>query len=214
MPSTPFYRQIVPLLFIVFMPWNTAASSAAETALSTECKSDSARVPLGTGSVKRLPIVRAIVMKGEPVFDPSRETLGDEMLAGLNRLHWQTRESVIKRQLLFEVGSNLSPAALAESARLLRSRPYLMDADIKVQNPCEREVEIKVTTRDAWSLTPRLALNRSGGNSKTGLEVREKNLLDPGVQVEFKTVKNLDRQGQQLELSTKHLLNTRVQSSV
>ena len=121
---------------------------------------------------------------------------------------------MIKDQLLFDVGSTVSPAVLAESARLLRSRPYLMDADIEVQNPCEREADIKVTTRDAWSLTPRLALNRSGGNSKTGFGVREKNLLGLGIQVEFKTVKNLDRQGQQFELSTKHLLNTRVQSSV
>ena len=214
MPSTLFYRHIVPLFFIVLTPWNTAASSASKTVLSTECTVAATSVLPGTASVKRLPIVRAIVMKGEPVFDPSRETLGDEILAGLNRLHWQTRESVIRPQLLFEVGSTLSPAALAESARLLRSRPYLMEASIKVRNPCESEVDVEVTTHDAWSLTPRLALNRSGGNSKTGFGVREKNLLGLGVQVEFKTVKNLDRQGQQFELSTKHLLNTRVQSSV
>jgi len=214
MPSTLFYRHIVPLFFIVLTPWNTAASSASKTVLSTECTVAATSVLPGTASVKRLPIVRAIVIKGEPVFDPSRETLGDEILAGLNRLHWQTRESVIRPQLLFEVGSTLSPAALAESARLLRSRPYLMEASIKVRNPCESEVDVEVTTHDAWSLTPRLALNRSGGNSKTGFGVREKNLLGLGVQVEFKTVKNLDRQGQQFELSTKHLLNTRVQSSV
>ena len=214
MPSTLFYRHIVPLLFIVLTPWNMAASSASKTVLSTECTVAATSVLPGTASVKRLPIVRAIVIKGEPVFDPSRETLGDEILAGLNRLHWQTRESVIRPQLLFEVGSTLSPAALAESARLLRSRPYLMEASIKVRNPCESEVDVEVTTHDAWSLTPRLALNRSGGNSKTGFGVREKNLLGLGVQVEFKTVKNLDRQGQQFELSTKHLLNTRVQSSV
>jgi hypothetical protein len=132
----------------------------------------------------------------------------------MNRLHWQTRDSVIKQQLLFAMGTRVSPSVLAESARLLRSRPYLMEASIKVRNPCESEVDVEVTTRDAWSLTPRLALNRSGGNSKTGFGVREKNVLGLGIQVEFKTVKNLDRQGQQFELSTKHLFNTRVQSSV
>ena len=174
MPSTLFYRHIVPLLFIVLTPWNMAASSASKTVLSTECTVAATSVLPGTASVKRLPIVRAIVIKGAPVFDPSRETLGDEILAGLNRLHWQTRESVIRPQLLFEVGSTLSPAALAESARLLRSRPYLMEASIKVRNPCESEVDVEVITHDAWSLTPRLALNRSGGNSKTGFGVREK----------------------------------------
>ena len=214
MPSTPLHRQFLPLFLIVLTPWDTAAGAAPETVLSTECTVAATSVLPATASIKRLPVVRSILIRGEPVFDPSRETLGDEILAGMNRLHWQTRESVIKRQLLFEVGSNLSPAALAESARLLRSRPYLMDAGINVQNPCEPEVDIEVTTRDAWSLTPRVALNRSGGNNKTGLGVREKNLLGLGIQIEFKTVKDLDRQGQQFELSTKHLFNTRVQSSV
>ncbi len=214
MPSMRLHRQILPLFLMVLSPVILATKTVADTLPVLECASEPSQRVERTLAVKRLPIVRAIVIKGEPVFDPSRETLGDEILAGLNRLHWQTRESVIRPQLLFEVGSTLSPAALAESARLLRSRPYLMEASIKVRNPCESEVDVEVTTHDAWSLTPRLALNRSGGNSKTGFGVREKNLLGLGVQVEFKTVKNLDRQGQQFELSNKHLLNTRVQSSV
>ena len=183
MPSTPLHRQFLPLFLIVLTPWDTAAGAAPETVLSTECTVAATSVLPATASIKRLPVVRSILIRGEPVFDPSRETLGDQILNGMNRLHWQTRESVIKRQLLFEVGSNLSPAALAESARLLRSRPYLMDAGINVQNPCEPEVDIEVTTRDALSLTPRVALNRSGGNNKTGLGVREKNLLGLGIQI-------------------------------
>ena len=191
-------------------PRQRCGADASTESTMVEASNADAKTLLGHSVL----LVRSIVLTGEPVFDPNRETLGDEILAGLNRLHWQTRESVIKSQLLFEVGSTLSPAALAESARLLRSRPYLMEASIKVRNPCGSEVDVEVTSHDAWSLTPRLALNRSGGNSKTGFGVREKNLLALGVQVEFKTVKNLDRQGQQFELSTKHLLNTRVQSSV
>ena len=214
MPSLRLHRKILTLFLMVLSLVILATKAVADSSPVSECASEPSQRVERTLAVKRLPIVRAIVMKGEPVFDPSRETFGDEILAGLNRLHWQTRESVIKSQLLFEVGSTLSPAALAESARLLRSRPYLMEASIKVRNPCGSEVDVEVTSHDAWSLTPRLALNRSGGNSKTGFGVREKNLLGLGIQVEFKTVKNLDRQGQQFELSTKHLLNTRVQSSV
>jgi hypothetical protein len=197
---------LTPVLF--------ATKAVADTVPLSACASEPLLRVERTSEVKRLPIVRSIVIKGEPVFDPSRETLGDQILNGMNRLHWQTRDSVIKQQLLFAMGTRVSPSVLAESARLLRSRPYLMEASIKVRNPCESEVDVEVTTRDAWSLTPRLALNRSGGNSKTGFGVREKNVLGLGIQVEFKTVKNLDRQGQQFELSTKHLFNTRVQSSV
>lgn len=189
MPSMRLHRQILPLFLIVVSPVILATKTVADTLPVSECASEPSQPVERTLAVERLPIVRAIVMKGEPVFDPSRETLGDQILNDMNRLHWQTRESVIKRQLLFEVGSTLSPAALAESARLLRSRPYLMDAGINVQNPCEPEVDIEVITHDAWSLTPRLALNRSGGNSKTGFGVREKICLVLGSKLNLKRLK-------------------------
>ena len=214
MRSMLLQRQILPRFLMALTPVLLATKAVADTVPLSACASEPLLRVERTSEVKRLPIVRSIVIKGEPVFDPSRETLGDQILNGMNRLHWQTRDSVIKQQLLFAMGTRVSPSVLAESARLLRSRPYLMAASIKVRNPCESEVDVEVTTRDAWSLTPRLALNRSGGNSKTGFGVREKNVLGLGIQVEFKTVKNLDRQGQQFELSTKHLFNTRVQSSV
>ena len=214
MPAMLLQRKILPLLLLVLTPWTLASTAALEIVSTSECTIGVAGVSVSAFAVNRLQVVRSIIMTGEPVFDPRRKTFGDQILGGMNRLHWQTRESVIKQQLLFAEGSTLSPSALAESARLLRSRPYLMDAVINVQNPCEPEVDIEVITRDAWSLTPRVALNRSGGNNRTGLGVREKNLLGLGVQIEFKTVKDLDRQGQQFELSTKHLFNTRVQSSV
>ena len=214
MRSMLLQRQILPRFLMALTPVLFATKAVADTVPLSACASEPLLRVERTSEVKRLPIVRSIVIKGEPVFDPSRETLGDQILNGMNRLHWQTRDSVIKQQLLFAMGTRVSPSVLAESARLLRSRPYLMAASIKVRNPCESEVDVEVTTRDAWSLTPRLALNRSGGNSKTGFGVREKNVLGLGIQVEFKTVKNLDRQGQQFELSTKHLFNTRVQSSV
>ena len=214
MRSMLLQRHILPRFLMALTPVLLATKAVADTVPRSACASEPLLRVERTSEVKRLPIVRSIVIKGEPVFDPSRETLGDQILNGMNRLHWQTRDSVIKQQLLFAMGTRVSPSVLAESARLLRSRPYLMEASIKVRNPCESEVDVEVTTRDAWSLTPRLALNRSGGNSKTGFGVREKNVLGLGIQVEFKTVKNLDRQGQQFELSTKHLFNTRVQSSV
>ena len=214
MRSMLLQRQILPRFLMALTPVLFATKAVADTVPLSACASEPLLRVERTSEVKRLPIVRSIVIKGEPVFDPSRETLGDQILNGMNRLHWQTRDSVIKQQLLFAMGTRVSPSVLAESARLLRSRPYLMEASIKVRNPCESEVDVEVTTRDAWSLTPRLALNRSGGNSKTGFGVREKNVLGLGIQVEFKTVKNLDRQGHQFELSTKHLFNTRVQSSV
>ena len=91
MPSMRLHRQILPLFLMVLSPVILATKTVADTLPVLECASEPSQRVERTLAVKRLPIVRAIVIKGEPVFDPSRETLGDEFLAGLNRLHWQTR---------------------------------------------------------------------------------------------------------------------------
>ena len=146
-PSAPDFASVSNGVNAVLL----ATKAVADTLPLSACASEPLLRVERASEVKRLPIVRSIVIKGEPVFDPSRETLGDQILNGMNRLHWQTRESVIQQQLLFAMGTRVSPSVLAESARLLRSRPYLMEASIKVRNPCESEVDVEVTTRDAWS---------------------------------------------------------------
>ena len=98
MPSMRLRRQILPLFLMVLSPVILVTKAVADTLPVSECASEPSQRVERALAIKRLPIVRAIVMKGEPVFDPSRETLGDEILAGLKLLHWQTRDKPHQQQ--------------------------------------------------------------------------------------------------------------------
>ena len=110
MRSMLLQRQILPRFLMALTPVLLATKAVADTVPLSACASEPLLRVERTSEVKRLPIVRSIVIKGEPVFDPSRETLGDQILNGMNRLHWQTRDSVIKQQLLFAMGTRVSPS--------------------------------------------------------------------------------------------------------
>lgn len=71
----------------------------------------------------------------------------------LNSLHFQTRNRVIRNNLLFKVGEKIDPYQLADNERILRNLPYIEDAIILVR-PLEDEqkVEVIVITKDLFSV--------------------------------------------------------------
>ena len=160
------------------------------------------------------PTVSSIKIIRKAVFDEASTELGDRWLKALYSMHVLTRSAVIEGQLLFQQGKAVSLAELAETERLLRQRDYLMDARVGVSNPCESAIDVEVIAQDGWSLIPHLEWGFSGGNDKSGLGLREKNVLGTGVSVEVRSIRNLDRRGRQVEVSTPHLLNTRTQSKL
>ncbi|HEX8505704.1 MAG TPA: hypothetical protein VF630_10070 [Hymenobacter sp.] len=72
-----------------------------------------------------------------------------------NALHMKTSRSRVRQVLLFRPGQPLEPQALAESERLLRQTPELLDARVLVnENTTTRDsVDIEVLTTDVFSLT-------------------------------------------------------------
>jgi len=95
-----------------------------------------------------------------------------------NRLHVRTRESVIRRELLFHEGSCYRPELLEDSERILRSTGYLADADVFSVRQPDGTLDVIVETRDEWSTR----LEASGGSGEfSGIELREDNLLGRGA---------------------------------
>src|SRR5512139_4310964 len=66
-------------------------------------------------------VIGAILVDARDVFDDAdpRENYGLYKL--LNKLHIETRQSVIRRQLLFRSGERVSVRVIEEAERLLRS---------------------------------------------------------------------------------------------
>jgi outer membrane protein assembly factor BamA len=66
-----------------------------------------------------------------------------------NKLHIRTREEVIRRELLFASGEPLSPEALEQTERNLRSLAFLRDAKVETHERENGTVDIRVVTFDS-----------------------------------------------------------------
>ena len=103
--------------------------------------------------VRRIDI-RSLDAFGYSLTDSTRHprTLLDK--AG-NGLHIKTSRARIRQVLLFRPGQPLEPQALAESERLLRQTPEILDARVLVneRTTTRDSVDIEILTTDVFSIT-------------------------------------------------------------
>lgn len=145
-------------------------------------------------------VIGEVRIDGQDVFDDKdpRENYGLYHL--LNVLHVQTRQGVIRRQLLFRSGERVSRRLIDETERLLRANSYLYDVSIHPVAYRQGVVDIEVRTRDTWSLQPGASYSRGGGSNTTGMSLEEKNFLGTGVSVGVSTGSSVDRSGRNFEI--------------
>src|SRR5690606_482467 len=129
------------------------------------------------------------------VFDTNDPEESKRLYRWANRMHVTTRESVIESVLLFEEGDPLEPRLLAESARLLRARDFLVEATVEPSAYHEETntVDILVVARDGWSLSPEIKIGRNGGENELGLGIEESNLLGTGKGLTVSYSTDVDR---------------------
>jgi hypothetical protein len=101
---------------------------------------------------------------------------------GGNALHIKTSRSRIRQVLLFRPGQPLEPQDLAESERLLRQTPEILDARVLVneRTSTRDSVDIEVLTKDVFSITAGYEL----GSATAGLiTLGDDNFLGQGHQL-------------------------------
>lgn len=126
-----------------------------------------------------------ILVDNRNIFDLDDPEEDKGLFRLMNRLHVRTRAPVIRRQLLFDTGEPFRRQLLDESERILRATAYLYDAQISVISCDEQTANIMVETRDVWTLKPGIALTRSGGETRTGIDIQEDNFLGRGGSIRF-----------------------------
>lgn len=126
--------------------------------------------------------VGSIRIVRSPIFGPG----GNWFERAGDRIHLLTRERVIRRDLLFRPGDRFDPELVVRNKQLLRSRPYLSDADIEVRrDPLDStRVDLTIRTRDSWSVTVDGALHDRG---RTMIGLYDANLLGTGNLFRIKT---------------------------
>lgn len=126
-----------------------------------------------------------------------------------NRLHVRTRAEVIRSILPMIPDDMVNQRLLSEAERILRSKVYLYDARVIPRRLCDGILDVYVVTRDVWTLTPSLNLDRSGGENDIGLGLGDTNIAGSGKTVSIGVEKDAERRGINFLFSDPNIADSR-----
>jgi hypothetical protein len=193
----PAFRIVVVALGIALgLPMPTAAQPLANAPSFADLEAAQARI----GEVR---------VRTKDVFDPEDPKESGALFRLANTLHFQTRASVIANALLFKRGDRVSVAVIEETERLLRAERYLYDVQIRPVAYQDGVVDIEVLTQDSWSLIPGVTASRSGGANKSGIRLREYNVLGTGTTLGIGHSNDVDRSSNELLVANDRLFGSR-----
>jgi hypothetical protein len=155
-------------------------------------------------------VIRKIYIENLNIFDLDDPKEDKALFRAMNNLHIRTRPSVVSRQLLFEEGAPYQQRALEESARNLRNAPYLYDAEIEVVACDPENVDVRVRTRDVWTLQPGIAISRSGGETRYGFDLFDENFLGSGASIRYSQRNDEERRSREIGYSNQNVRLTRL----
>lgn len=162
---------------------------------------DAEDIPSDAELVAQHAVIGQVYIDNQNIFDLNDPKDNTKLFRLANRLHAKTRARVVRQQLLFRPGDPFDRRVIEESARLLRAATYFYDAWITVVRVHDGQVDLRVTTRDVWTLNPGFNFGRSGGTNTTGIKLQEDNLLGTGIALKFAHESNVDRSGSSVEVS-------------
>jgi hypothetical protein len=146
------------------------------------------RISLGIALVMGTPVAAAAQDSGRqdpPVIDTIIVITQDIYGSGesynfltrlANAVHFKTRESVVRRELLFRSGAAYDSALVAESERNLRALGLFRDVQIDTARMAGRLAAL-VQTADGWTTELELNARFTAGTFSWGVGLRERNFL-------------------------------------
>ena len=116
-------------------------------------------------------VINSIKIESNNVFHTESPPENKLLYRAANGIHIRTREPVIMRELLFEVGDEYDPLLIEETERNLRTLPFIRRAEITATVNELGTVDVLVRTYDSWTLEVVASFKRAGGatNIKTGI---------------------------------------------
>jgi hypothetical protein len=134
----------------------------------------------------RLPsglIIASIKVEIHDVFGTADPHENKWLYREANRIHIQTHDGVIRRELIFAVGDKYDPALIAEMERNLRALPFIRRAEVSATVNDQGTVDVIVRTFDSWSLDVITSFNRAGGVTSGGAGLADNNMMGEGKTV-------------------------------
>ena len=150
-------------------------------------------------SAEEPPRIGAITVETREVFSGEEASRG--WLYGVaDALHTTTRESVVRRFLLFAEGDPFDPVLLEESERNLRLLGFIKSASVTAGWAHDGVVDIIVVTQDALTLQIGVSGGSIGGRLLGGLKLGEHNLFGTGRELTVGFGKEMQRSFRSIEL--------------
>ena len=190
------------------MVTDDAPASEAEATADTTDPFDEALLEGNGAQIGR------VTIKIADVFDESDPTEDRKLFRLINRLHPRTKEWVIREQLLFAPGDPYSERLLEESERLLRTRSYLYDVDIRPVRYEEGVVDVEVDTQDVWTLNGGVSFTRAGGENDISFKLKDDNFLGFGRKLKVSHSKDVDRTSTELTYLDTNIRGSRTEIEV
>jgi hypothetical protein len=143
------------------------------------------------------------------IFDESDERERNGLFRLANRLHIRTKRSSIKAQLLFASGDKYAARKLAETERVLRLLNYIYDARVVPVRYADGKVDIKVITKDVWTLSPGVSFGRAGGSNSSNFNLQDSNFLGWGKTLQVSRNTSVDRTSNTVSWSDPNVFGSR-----
>jgi hypothetical protein len=212
--AAPRHRAAAPLLALLLLP--ALARGADAPAIDTLA---APTLPVGVPPPETpgMPsdaeleadkaVVGEILIDNQNIFnlDDPKDNVALFRLA--NHLHPKTRANVIRKQLLFKSGDRYARRLLEETERILRANSYFYDAWIRPVKYHDGKVDVRVTTRDVWTLNPGFNYSRSGGSNSIGFQLEELNAAGTGTDVRLLHERTVDRTESVVSFTNRNLID-------
>ena len=113
-----------------------------------------------------------VVFKPQTIFDESDKGI-TFLHRWANAIHIDTKIITLENEASFFINKCIKTFAdMAELERHLRSRKFLRDAEVSIDEEFEK---ITITTWDNWSLMPTVSFGRKGGMNTYSFGIKERN---------------------------------------
>lgn len=131
-----------------------------------------------------------------------------------NAIHMKTKESFIRREILFKKGDCYEPLLLEESGRLLRQYPFIASAEVSAVDLPDGDKKVVVDTQDDWTTQVNLDVSLDPGLQLEVLDVSEQDLLGRGILTSAFIRQRNEARDVGGHLGVPHLFGTRIYGSL
>jgi outer membrane protein assembly factor BamA len=155
-------------------------------------------------------VVGRVDVAVDDIFDESDPRENRALYRLANRLHVDTKDSVVLSQVLLQPGDRYSVQRANETARILRGKRYLYDSAVEpvAYDPDTNTVDLVVRVRDVWSLSPGIGFGRSGGANKAKARIVDENFLGRGMYLAVGYSSGVDRSGLSFDVRDQNILQS------